>query len=144
MDLPEAGFVNLPRHPTQLYEGFFEGIVLWLVLWFIFRKRKTFNGYIIGLYIIGYGVIRFVIDYFRMPISRSDFLLKLSSVPNPPYLLKTPFNFITSQLYSFLMIIGGILFFIGAKKLAERQRRLAEEQPEKKKISSRKLRKKIK
>mgnify|MGYP006289974939 FL=1 len=119
MELPETGFVNLPRHPTQLYEGFFEGIVLWLVLWFVFRKRKKFDGSIIGIYIIGYGIIRFVIDYFRMPISRGDFLLRLSPIDNPPHLLLTPFNFITSQLYSFLMILAGVLFFIAVKKYSE-------------------------
>jgi phosphatidylglycerol---prolipoprotein diacylglyceryl transferase len=144
MEMPETGFINLPRHPTQLYEGFFEGVVLWLVLWFVFRKRKKFDGYIIGLYIIGYGVIRFIIDYFRMPISRGDFLFRLSPIENPPYLLLTPFNFITSQLYSFLMILGGILFFIGAKKYAERKLARAEEDQNTKKTSGRKLRKKIK
>jgi len=144
MELPERGFINLPRHPTQLYEAFFEGIVLWLVLWFFFRKRKKFDGYIIGIYIIGYGAIRFLIDYFRMPISRGDFLLKLSQVPNPPYLLVTPFNFITSQLYSLLMIIGGVIFFIAAKKIAQHREAKKAEEQEKKKISMRKLRKKIK
>lgn len=146
MELPESGFVNLPRHPTQLYEGFFEGIVLWAVMWFIFRKRKKFPGQLVGIYIIGYGVIRFVIDYFRMPISRGDFLLRLSPIENPPYLLLTPFNFITSQLYSFLMIVGGVLFIIGAKKLHQRRERLAAEgdDQEEQKSSARKLRKKIK
>lgn len=143
MEVPETGFINLPRHPTQLYEGFFEGIVLWLVLWFVFRKRKKYPGQIIGIYIIGYGLIRFVIDYFRMPISRGDFLLRLSPVENPPFLLLTPFNFITSQLYSFLMILGGILFLIITKKYAE-HRELHAAESEEKKVSGRKLRKKIK
>ena len=35
-----AGMVNLPRHPSQLYEAFFEGLVLWAVLWFGLRKRS--------------------------------------------------------------------------------------------------------
>ncbi len=144
MELPEKGFINLPRHPTQLYEAFFEGIVLWLVLWFFFRKRKKFDGYIIGIYIIGYGAIRFIIDYFRMPISRGDFLLKLSQVPNPPYLLVTPFNFITSQLYSLLMVVGGVIFFIVTKKIAEQREAKQAEEQGKKKVSMRKLRKKIK
>ncbi len=144
MEVPETGFINLPRHPTQLYEGFFEGIVLWLFLWFFIRKRKKFDGYVIGTYIIGYGIIRFVIDYFRMPISRGDFLLRLSPIENPPYLLLTPFNFITSQLYSFLMIIGGILFLIIAKKYGEYRQMKLEEEKEPKKKSGRKLRKKIK
>ncbi len=36
--------VNLPRHPSQLYEACFEGLVLWLILWFFVRKRDTFRG----------------------------------------------------------------------------------------------------
>lgn len=143
MQIPESGLVNLPRHPTQLYEAVFEGVILWAIIWFIFRKRKPFNGYIVGIYIIGYGLIRFIIDYFRMPIAADDFFLKLVPIENPPYLLLTPFNFITSQVYSFLMVVGGVLFLIFAAKFASRQQLHAENR-EKQKISARKMRKKIK
>ncbi len=51
-----VSMVNLPRHPTQLYEALLEGIVLWLILWFVFRKRKPFKGFLIGMYVLGYGV----------------------------------------------------------------------------------------
>jgi phosphatidylglycerol:prolipoprotein diacylglycerol transferase len=61
-----GAFVNLPRHPSQLYEAFFEGIVLWAIIWF-FRNRKPFKGFLIGLYFMGYGVFRFFIEYFREP-----------------------------------------------------------------------------
>ena len=59
--------MNLPRHPSQLYEAFFEGIVLWLILWFIVRKRKPYKGFVIACYMLGYGVIRFFIEYVREP-----------------------------------------------------------------------------
>jgi phosphatidylglycerol:prolipoprotein diacylglycerol transferase len=144
MQIPESGLVNLPRHPTQLYEALFEGVVLWLILWFIFRKRKTFNGYIIGIYIIGYGAMRFIIDYFRMPIASEEFLLKLSPIENPTYLLLSPFNFITSQVYSFLMIAGGVVFLLIASNYAKKQREKESSGQDKKKLSARKLRKKIK
>ena len=62
---PGSGTVNLPRHPSQLYEGFFEGFVLWLVMWFLIRKRRPFKGFMIASYVIGYGVIRFFIEYTR-------------------------------------------------------------------------------
>ena len=101
--------INLPRHPTQLYEALFEGVILWAVLWFLVRKRKPFDGFIVGLYIILYGVIRFVIDYFRMPISANDFALRLSG-DVPVHFVQTPLNLIPSQFYSLAMVIGGAVF----------------------------------
>ena len=43
------------RHPSQLYEAFFEGIVLFIVLWSL-RKRRPFRGFHLAVYIIGYGI----------------------------------------------------------------------------------------
>lgn len=62
------------RHPTQLYEAFFEGIVLFIVLWSL-RKQRWFNGLTLSLYLIGYGIIRFVIEFIREPtgITRAQF-----------------------------------------------------------------------
>ncbi len=54
------------RHPSQLYEAFFEGIFLFIVLW-LMRKKKFFDGYLLGLYIFGYGFVRFMIEFFREP-----------------------------------------------------------------------------
>ena len=48
------------RHPSQLYEAFFEGIVLFVILWSV-RKKRLFNGFHFCLYIIGYGIVRFSI-----------------------------------------------------------------------------------
>ena len=62
-----GGLVNLPRHPSQLYEALFEGLVLWLVIWFIVRPRRPYKGFVICCYMIGYGVIRFFIEYARQP-----------------------------------------------------------------------------
>ena len=59
--------MNLPRHPSQLYEGLLEGLVLWLILWFIVRKRKPYKGFVIAIYAIGYAVFRFLIEYTRQP-----------------------------------------------------------------------------
>jgi len=138
---PGAAMVNLPRHPTQLYEAFFEGIFLWLILWFIVRKRRPFKGFTLGAYVIGYGLVRFVLDYYRMPI-RSDFVLKLSSVSNPPYQLVTLWNLSASQLFSLAMILGGLVFLL---ILSRRQKRRseAEERAEQARVSMRKLRKRI-
>jgi phosphatidylglycerol:prolipoprotein diacylglycerol transferase len=54
------------RHPSQLYEASLEGILLFLVLWNI-RKRKAFDGFFISIYLIGYGLVRFFIEFFRDP-----------------------------------------------------------------------------
>ncbi|MDW7550096.1 prolipoprotein diacylglyceryl transferase [Pseudoalteromonas peptidolytica] len=55
-----------PRHPSQLYEAFFEGVVLFIMLvWF--RKKPRPAGSVAGLFLAGYGVFRFAIEYFREP-----------------------------------------------------------------------------
>ena len=56
----------LPRHPSQLYEAVLEGLVLLLILnWFIRKPRPM--GSVAGLFLIGYGVFRFMIEYVREP-----------------------------------------------------------------------------
>ncbi|MCF8054574.1 MAG: prolipoprotein diacylglyceryl transferase [Deltaproteobacteria bacterium] len=54
------------RHPSQLYEAFFEGIFLFIILWLLRTKIKT-AGALLALYIIGYGAVRFFIEFFREP-----------------------------------------------------------------------------
>jgi phosphatidylglycerol:prolipoprotein diacylglycerol transferase len=121
-----ATTVNLPRHPTQLYEAFLEGIVLWLILWFVFRNHKPFKGFLIGVYVLGYGVFRFAVDYIRMPLVEG-FALRLSPLDNPTYRYVTPLNLIDSQIYSFLMIVAGLalIFIFGALAAGERARAAA-------------------
>lgn len=54
------------RHPSQLYEAFFEGIFLFVILWSL-RKKKYFYGFHFCLYVIGYGTVRFFIEFVREP-----------------------------------------------------------------------------
>jgi phosphatidylglycerol:prolipoprotein diacylglycerol transferase len=54
------------RHPSQLYEAFFEGIFLFAVLWSI-RKRTALKGHFLALYLMGYGLVRFFIEFVREP-----------------------------------------------------------------------------
>jgi len=64
--------VNLPRHPVQLYELFFEGVLLFFVL-LLFRdigKPKP-RGSILSLFMLTYGVLRFWIEFYREPTSHS-------------------------------------------------------------------------
>jgi phosphatidylglycerol:prolipoprotein diacylglycerol transferase len=111
--------VNLPRHPSELYEAFFEGIFLWLIIWFIFRKHRPFKGFLIGIYIIGYGVVRFVIEYFREPDPGIGFPIQLGpSVlrAHPAYLL----NFTMGQILCALMVVSGIIFLAVLRTRAKR------------------------
>lgn len=61
------------RHPSQLYEAFFEGIFLFLILWGI-RKKSPFQGFLSSMYLIGYGTVRFFIEFFREPDPQLGFI----------------------------------------------------------------------
>ena len=54
------------RHPSQLYEAFFEGVFLFVFLWLL-RNHPRCKGGMLGLYLIGYGTVRFGIEFFREP-----------------------------------------------------------------------------
>ena len=58
-----------PRHPSQLYEAFFEGIILFIILLYYFSKKpqKFIIGNISGLFLIFYSIFRFLIEYLREP-----------------------------------------------------------------------------
>lgn len=72
MIFPEAG--NLPRHPTQLYEAFFEGVVFFIVLWWYSSKTHR-PGQVSGFFLIYYASIRFLLEYLREPDSHMGFVL---------------------------------------------------------------------
>jgi phosphatidylglycerol:prolipoprotein diacylglycerol transferase len=61
------------RHPSQLYEAFFEGLVLFAVLWSI-RKKSPFDGFLLALYLMGYGLVRFFIEFYREPDAHLGFV----------------------------------------------------------------------
>ena len=65
MIFPQAGD-GIPRHPSQLYESFGEGLLLFLLLWFISRKPRP-AGVVSGVFCFGYGAARFIVEYFREP-----------------------------------------------------------------------------
>ena len=56
----------LPRHPSQLYQAGLEGVALFALLW-VFSSRQRPTGQVSGLFLVGYGVFRFVAEYFREP-----------------------------------------------------------------------------
>ncbi len=88
------------RHPSQLYEAFFEGIVLFIILWSI-RRKSPFIGFLSALYLISYGFFRFFIEYFREPDPQLGFVF---------------LNFSMGQVLCFLMMIAGLGIFVMSRK----------------------------
>jgi len=145
--LPVPGataLVNLPRHPSQLYEAFFEGIVLWLVLWFIVRKRKPYKGFVICWYMIGYGIIRFFIEYTRQPdkgLGFGGFGYPIILQPLGNYYSQVSlFNFTTGQILNVLLIVAAVIMMAIFRARARR----LEAAPTAPHPTGRKLRKKLK
>ena len=65
MIFPQAAD-NLPRHPSQLYEAALEGLFLFALLW-IYSNRQRPLGRVSALFCLGYGLCRFIVEYFREP-----------------------------------------------------------------------------
>lgn len=66
-DVPWGIYVDgVLRHPSQLYEGFLEGILIAVVI-YLYRKRRGFNGALIGIYGMLYGSARFIAEFWRQP-----------------------------------------------------------------------------
>jgi phosphatidylglycerol:prolipoprotein diacylglycerol transferase len=57
---------DLPRHPSQLYEFAFEGVALFALLWWYAKKPRPV-GALSGLFLIGYGGFRFLVEFTREP-----------------------------------------------------------------------------
>lgn len=95
------GVDNLPRHPSQLYELFLEGILLFAILW-IFTSKPRSRYASSGLFLLLYGCFRFFIENFRQPDAPLGFIA---------------FNWLTmGQLLSFPMLIMGIFLMIRSMK----------------------------
>jgi phosphatidylglycerol:prolipoprotein diacylglycerol transferase len=130
-------FVNLPRHPSQLYEALGEGVLLWLLFWFVLKDRKPFKGFLMGAYLIAYGAVRFVIEYFRNPDKGLDFIIVFQPGTTTSQLQVPLFNFSMGQILCVLMIIGGALTLWGLAAYHKKQGLLAAAAETKKKGKSR-------
>jgi len=98
MVFPTGG--PLPRHPSQLYEAFFEGLVLFIIL-YLFAKKPRPAGSVAGVFLLGYGVFRFAIEYFREPDAHLGLFGGFISM---------------GQILSLPMVIGGLGLIIWAYK----------------------------
>ena len=67
MVFPQSG-TTMPRHPSQLYQFALEGVLLFVLLWWYANKPRP-TGQVSGAFLVGYGVLRFVAEYFREPDS---------------------------------------------------------------------------
>ena len=86
---------NIRRHPSQLYEAFFEGIILFIILNYLFKKNYLQNpGQVSGLFLIFYSLFRFLVEFFRSPDPQIGFLI---------------LNFTLGQLISVLFFMAGTL-----------------------------------
>ena len=83
------------RHPSQLYEALFEGLFLFVILWSL-RKKVTIPGVIFSFYLIGYGLIRFILEFFREPDQQLGFILG---------------QFSMGQILCFAMVLTGVITF---------------------------------
>ncbi|MEP6778238.1 MAG: prolipoprotein diacylglyceryl transferase [Chthoniobacterales bacterium] len=87
-----------PRHPSQLYEAFFEGVILFVILWFVRTRMRQPNGVLTGLFMIWYAIFRIVVEYYREPDA---------SLIGP---------FTRGQFFSFFLILAGAAFVVVAKR----------------------------
>ncbi len=99
MIFPQGG--DMPRHPSQLYEAFLEGLLLFLLLWSLrekpWQKKPMWpHGSMLALFLIGYGFFRILVEYFREPDPQIGYL----------------FSFVTmGQLLSAIMVGSGLLLW---------------------------------
>jgi phosphatidylglycerol:prolipoprotein diacylglycerol transferase len=115
-----GGGLNFPRHPSQLYQMVLEGIVLWAIIWF-FRNRKPFKGFLITLYLSGYGLFRFFIEYFRQPDADLGYRIQLVNPTLPPALAHPLLCFTTGQVLSFMMILAGLSWAFIASRMKDKE-----------------------
>jgi len=97
---------NLFRHPSQLYEAFFEGLILFFIL--IYFRNKGFikiPGFISGLFLIFYSIFRFVIEFFRIPDEQLGYLF---------------FNLTMGQIISFIFLLFGIYLIINKYEIKKK------------------------
>ena len=88
---------NITRHPSQIYEAIFEGIILFILLNFIYKKYHDLKyGIISALFLIFYSLFRFLIEFTREPDSHIGFIA---------------FNLSMGQIISIIFLIVGIILF---------------------------------
>jgi phosphatidylglycerol---prolipoprotein diacylglyceryl transferase len=97
---------HLPRHPSQIYEAFLEGLVLFTVLWLCqHRGLRQRPGATSGVFLMGYGMARIIVEFFRQPDPQLGFLF---------------WGITMGQLLSVPLLIVGLWLVLRAKPVAAR------------------------
>jgi phosphatidylglycerol:prolipoprotein diacylglycerol transferase len=91
----------LPRHPSQLYEAFFEGLILFFIMNMIIFRKNYKSGTCSYLFLIFYGIFRIISEFFREPDVQIGYVLNLFSM---------------GTILSFLMILVGFTIYKFLKK----------------------------
>lgn len=102
---PQGG--DLPRHPSQLYEAFLEGICLFAVLFICARipSIRRAHGMLFGIFIVGYSISRFLIEFVREPDVQIGLILQYFSM---------------GQLLCIPMMLAGVMLVLYARKNAKK------------------------
>jgi phosphatidylglycerol:prolipoprotein diacylglycerol transferase len=73
LELPAGTLLTPPLHPTQLYEALLEGLLLFVLLW-VFSRRPRPMMAVSGLFLLGYGGFRFMVEFLRIPDAHLGYL----------------------------------------------------------------------
>ena len=95
---PEGG--KIPRHPSQLYEALFEGVVLFIILINLIYKKSINTGIVSAAFMILYGFFRMILEQFREPDAQIGYLFNLISM---------------GSILSFFMVLIGLFILKKAK-----------------------------
>lgn len=127
MEYSMGDLLNLPRHPSQLYEALFEGVILFLILFFIIRpikiRKDMPHGFVFSFYLMGYGLFRFLIEYCRQPDSNIGYIISPEGSENIA-VFESFLNISEGQIFCLLMIAAGaaLLAFIMWRKPVDRKK----------------------
>ncbi len=88
------------RHPSQLYEFFLEGVVLFVILW-ILKDKNLRSGLLSSLFIVLYGAFRFIVEFFREPDVQIGYLLGFFTMGQ--------------VLCLFMIVVGAAIFYLRQK-----------------------------
>ncbi len=93
---------DIPRHPSQLYEAFLEGVVLFAVLYVLSRRKPPLpQGTYLGVFVLGYGIVRFLVEFVRVPDAQLGYIF--GGVITMGQLLSLPLIFIGAGLIAYAL-----------------------------------------
>ena len=100
---------DVARHPSQIYEAGLEGLLLFIILWFLFWRTdaRYYPGRLVGTFLLGYGLSRFLVEFYREPDSHLVAFAQETGLH-------------MGQWLSLPMILGGIWLIATSKRRRQR------------------------